>query len=501
MLRGDRVERIDLDAAGGDARSVFGFQPLDGAVWIATDRGLYRYRDGRVARVGLEQGLPVDAVFQMVPDRHGEAWVSSNRGVVRVPLDDLQAVADGRAPRLAHVHRHNEFDGMPSAQGNGSSSPPAILRRDGTLWLASAGGVAGADPARLPRYLGNPPPPAVIESAHRDGQPVDWTVPGVLAGGGRITIAYAGLSYLLPERIRYRTRLLGLDSEWVERGTQRSIEFNGLPPGEYTLEVAAAHPGATGAGTRPAGASACVRCGGSGSTCGSAPALAVLLVLFALYRWRMHRLQARNLRLERQVRERTADLQAQAERPVAIDHERAALLERLREQADAYGRQAREDALTGLGQPPPFRRSARACLRPWRGAADMRCALALLDIDHFKRINDTWSHGTGDAVLREAAELLGAQCRASDLLARLGGEEFALLLPGTLLEEAQLVCERMHANFRAHRGWAGIGELQVTFSAGVVAWRPDDTPETLLERADAALYRAKDGGRDRLEVA
>jgi diguanylate cyclase (GGDEF)-like protein len=499
VLRGDRVERIDLDAAGGDARSVFGFQLQDGAVWIATDRGLYRYRDGRVARVGLEQGLPVDAVFQMIPDRHGEAWISSNRGVVRVPLADLQAVADGRVRRLARVYRHNEFDGMPSAQGNGSSSPPAILRRDGTMWLASAGGVASADPARLPRYLGNPPPPVVIESVQRDGQSIDWTVQRPLTGGGRITVTYAGLSYLLPERIRYRTRLLGLDGEWVERGTQRYVEFNDLPPGEYTLEVTAAHPDGDWS-THPVRWIFSIRpLWWQRLDVRIAAGLGVLLALFVLYRWRVHRFHARNLRLEQQVRERTADLQAQAERLVAIDHERAALLERLREQAEAYGRQAREDALTGLANRRHFDEAlARAFALARRGGHAL--CLALLDIDHFKRINDGWSHGVGDAVLREAAELLGAQCRASDMLARLGGEEFALLLPGTLLEEAQLVCERMHTHFREHRGWAGIEGLQVTFSAGVVAWRPDDTPETLLERADAALYRAKDGGRDRLQV-
>ncbi|MBO9717823.1 MAG: diguanylate cyclase [Pseudoxanthomonas sp.] len=499
VLRGDRIERIDLDSAGGGARSVFGFRAFGDAVWISTDRGLYRYRAGKVSRVGLEQGLPVDAVFQLVPDRRGDAWITSNRGVVRVPLAELQAVADGRAPHLRQVYRYAEIDGMPSAQGNGSSSPPAILRRDGTLWLATAGGVATADPARLPRYLGHPSPPAVIESVHRDGQAVDGSAPQSLAGGGRITATYAGLSYLLPERIRYRTRLLGLDPEWVERGTQRNVEFIGLPPGDYTLEVAAAHPGGDWS-AQPARWAFSVRpLWWQRADVRVATGLAVLLLLFALYRWRTRRYLAHNQQLERLVRERTADLQAQAERLVAVDRERAELLERLREQAEAYGRQAREDALTGLPNRRHFDEAlARAFALARRGGHAL--CLALLDIDHFKRINDTWSHGVGDAVLREVAELLAGQCRGSDLLARLGGEEFALLLPGTLLEEAQLVCERMHAHFRAHRGWAGIEELEVTFSAGVVAWRPDDTPATLLERADVALYRAKDGGRDRLEI-
>ncbi|AKC87523.1 ligand-binding sensor domain-containing diguanylate cyclase [Pseudoxanthomonas suwonensis] len=499
VLRGDRVERLDLDAAGGGARTVFGFQPVGDAVWIATDRGLYRYRDGRVSRVGLEQGLPVDAVFQLVPDRQGEAWIISNRGVVRVALEALRAVADGRSSRLAQVRRHTEIDGLPSAQGNGSSAPPAILRGDGTLWLATAAGVASADPARLPRYLERPPPPAVIESVQRDGQAVDWTAQHALAGGGRITVAYAGLSYLLPERIRYRTRLLGLDGDWVERGTQRNVEFVGLPPGEYTLEVAAAHPGGDWS-AQPARWRFSVRpLWWQRVDVRLVATLAVLLALFTAYRWRLRRYHARNRRLERRVRERTADLQAQAERLVAADRERTELLERLREQAEAYGRQAREDALTGLPNRRHFDEVLARDLALVRRGGHPLC-LAMLDIDHFKRINDSWSHGVGDQVLREAAQVLAAEVRACDLLARLGGEEFGLLMPDTMPEEARRVCERLHAHFRAREGWAGIDGLRVTFSLGLVACRPTDTPASLVERVDAALYRAKHEGRDRLEL-
>ena len=499
VLRGDRVERIDLEAAGGGARSVFGFQAVGDAVWIATDRGLYRWRGGRVARVGLEQGLGVDAVFALVPDRHGQAWISSNRGVLRVPMAELEQVADGRVPRLGQVRRHTEIDGLPSSQGNGSSSPAAILRRDGSLWIATAAGVASVDPARLPRYLDRPPPPVVIESVRRDGRAVDWRVQHALAGGGRIQVAYAGLSYLLPERIRYRTRLLGLDQDWIERGTQRNVEFMGLAPGDYVLEVAAAHP--EGEWTlQPAQWPFSVRpLWWQRLDVRIGAALAVLLALALAYRVRVRRYHARSVRLQQLVDARTAGLQAQAQRLVAADRERTELLERLREQAEAYGRQAREDALTGL----PNRRHfdevlARDFALARRGGHPL--CLALLDIDHFKRINDTWSHGVGDQVLREAAQVMAAQCRGSDLLARLGGEEFALLLPDTLLEEAQLVCERLHAHFRAQAGWAGIEGLRVSFSLGVVARRDDDTPESLVERADTALYRAKDGGRDRVEV-
>jgi len=105
----------------------------------------------------------------------------------------------------------------------------------------------------------------------------------------------------------------------------------------------------------------------------------------------------------------------------------------------------------------------------------------------------------GDQVLREVARLLAASCRDSDLPARLGGEEFALLLNDTALDEAQRVCTRLQGLFHAQRNWAGIDNLRVTFSAGLVQLAADDrTPLLLFQRADKALYQAKSDGRDRI---
>jgi len=497
VLRGDRVERLPLEALA-DARTVFGFQAVGRDVWIATDRGLYRYRDGALARVGLEQGMPVDAVFQLVPDRLGNAWITSNRGILRVPLPALQAAADGRGLPL-RVERYTETDGLPSAQANGSSAPSAILRRDGTLWVATAGGVAAVDPARLQRYLRRPTPPAVIEGVQVGGRDFPWRSRDAVPGGTRVTVAYAGLSYLLPERIGYRTRLAGLDEGWVERGQQRHVEFIGLPPGRYELQVQAAHPGGGWSAAPASWAFEVQPLWWQRDDVRILAVLALLGGLFALYRYMIHRYRAANLRLARLVDARTADLQQQAERLLAVDRERGELLERLREQAEAYGRQAREDALTGLPNRRHFDEAlARDFALARRGGHPL--SLALLDIDHFKRINDTCSHAVGDAVLKELARRLARECRASDLLARLGGEEVALLLPDTSLEEAQAVCERLHARCSGLGGWAGAEGLRVTFSLGVSTCRADDTPEDLLRRADAALYRAKREGRDRVRT-
>ncbi|CTP84081.1 hypothetical protein XTPLMG730_0672 [Xanthomonas translucens pv. phlei] len=491
VLRDGRVQWLPLEPLGG-ARSVFGFQALGRDVWISTDRGLHRYRDGQLARVGLEQGMPVDTVFQLVRDRLGNVWISSNRGVLRTSADALNAVADGRAGRL-QVHRYNEIDGMANAQGNGSSGPSEIVRGDGSVWLVTAGGVSTVDPNRLQRFRQRLPPLAAIENVLLDGHALDWQRQSRLPGATRIAVSYVGLSYLLPERIRYRTKA------WVERGQQRSVEFIGLPPGDYTLHVAAAHPDGAWSTREARWRFSVAPLWWQRRSVQAGAALALLLGLVALYRYLIARYKRRNLRLERLVGQRTGALRLQTERLLQADADKNQLLAELQCQADAFERQAHEDALTTL----PNRRHfdevlVRDVLRAQRSGNPL--CLLVIDIDRFKQSNDGYSHATGDAVLREVGQLLLSACRASDLPARLGGEEFVVLLSDTPLADAERLAARLRDLFHARLRWADAPALRVTFSAGLVAFSGEETPSQLLQRADVALYRAKSGGRDRVCV-
>ncbi len=128
-------------------------------------------------------------------------------------------------------------------------------------------------------------------------------------------------------------------------------------------------------------------------------------------------------------------------------------------------------------------------------------AVALLDIDHFKRINDTLGHGAGDDVLRQMSDKLREVSRLTDVVVRWGGEEFLFAFPGTALEDAAMIVER----FRVHLDVNPIqltnseaAALPVTISGGVAELEENDTLESLVERADDALYKAKESGRNRL---
>lgn len=159
-------------------------------------------------------------------------------------------------------------------------------------------------------------------------------------------------------------------------------------------------------------------------------------------------------------------------------------------------RAAGTDALTGLANRRAFQARIDTEVALARGGG-RRLAIASIDLDHFKRLNDEFGHQMGDEALRLIGAALAARARARDLVARVGGEEIAWLMPGTSLAEALAVAERACEAIRA----VPLGAVSVTASVGVAELADGEEPADLIRRADAALYRAKRLGRDRIEQA
>ncbi len=158
---------------------------------------------------------------------------------------------------------------------------------------------------------------------------------------------------------------------------------------------------------------------------------------------------------------------------------------------------ANTDTLTGVASRKAYEdEAARELARAMRGGPTP--ALVIIDIDRFKSVNDTWGHAAGDTVLREFARVAGEEIRASDRLARLGGEEFVILLPATGEAEARHVAERVRARAAANAVDTLFGTVHYTVSGGVATWRAGESLAQLSARADAALYRAKLTGRNRM---
>ncbi len=215
-------------------------------------------------------------------------------------------------------------------------------------------------------------------------------------------------------------------------------------------------------------------------------------------------LEASKDQLEERVQERTRALEEQKqELREASESLREAglvkehLLQELQAKTEELDRQTKEDSLTGLFN----RRYMDARLATETRRAERfghAITLAMADIDHFKAINDQYSHFVGDEVLRVVADILRKQCRAIDVISRYGGEEFVLCFPETPVDSATVVCEKIRQAM-IDFDWVRLHpELSVTISIGLAGGPPEYDHEKLLLRADSKLYEAKRSGRNRV---
>jgi diguanylate cyclase (GGDEF)-like protein len=194
--------------------------------------------------------------------------------------------------------------------------------------------------------------------------------------------------------------------------------------------------------------------------------------------------------LEERVAERTDELEK-------ANAEKERLIAMLRERSQALERETQEDALTGVAN--------RRCFMQ-RLAAELDVALAvgrplsvaIADLDHFKVVNDELGHPVGDLALRQCAALMRRHCRQSDLIARIGGEEFALILPGMTRADAVTFCDTLRSGVAAHEWRTTHPALAISISIGVAQWDGSAELGELLHAADAQLYTAKRAGRNQV---
>ena len=171
----------------------------------------------------------------------------------------------------------------------------------------------------------------------------------------------------------------------------------------------------------------------------------------------------------------------------------------IREQKEQEHRlQANTDELTGLHNRRSFYREAAMAMYASTNT-QRKLAVIVFDLDSFKSINDRFGHGRGDVILKTFAATAAASVRASDIVGRIGGEEFGALLPGIAAEEAYEIAERIRVNFCEAADQLGMPGLRATVSAGIAALDTDPSLDHLLRLADIALYRAKSEGRNRTE--
>lgn len=506
-------------------------QTQRGELWVGTERGLYRGIDGRYRRVdqppelvpalitsvlpwrgqkmlvatmdaGLfvgtpgtlrqattAQGLPYNSAFALAAD---SSWiyVTSPEGVYRIASGDLERfhVEGGRLVGDMIVQTGDLHPGALRSRCCNGGAQARIARIDGEIWLPTLDGVLRLDTARVRRS--NLSPPVVAETLEHLSVTREGGGPFVLDGrSGDIAISYAGLALQDPTGLRFRYRLVGYDERWRLAGDRRTVYYTNLAPRSYRFEVYA---------TSSAGLDS------------PHPATVVFRLVPPFYRaawfrvllgllacallaagWLGYRRRqlAREHALEELVRLRTAEL------------DRAN--ERLRAANRALVEESHTDALTGLRN----RRFLAHYMANWRRATGdsrpQRLAMVLLDLDHFKRVNDLHGHLAGDEVLRQLAGVLNRVAGEDGIALRWGGEEFMLVMPAEAIADAAQFCERLRAEVGGHDFvHSGTARTRLTGSIGyslfpALADKSDaDDWNLSLELADAALYLIKSSGRN-----
>lgn len=207
----------------------------DGTLWVGTlGGGLGQFQAGKAQFLGAGAGLIDNVISQLIKDQQGWLWIGSSRGLARTREAELLAVLKGRKQE-ALMNRYGRADGLANLQCAAEHQPSAWLTKEGLLRFATSRGVVSVDPAAI--LLNRRPPPLTLETILVDGSEVT-NRPGIKLSHDykKIEFRYTALSFMAPENVLFKRRLLGFDEDWVAADTQRGATYPRLPPGRYTFE-------------------------------------------------------------------------------------------------------------------------------------------------------------------------------------------------------------------------------------------------------------------------
>ncbi|MET0290128.1 MAG: diguanylate cyclase [Pseudoxanthomonas sp.] len=532
-----RLTRFAIDQGLADPRARVLLETRDHRLLIGTYSGLYELEDERIQPVGQDLGFPPDvhvtALYEL-PDGHllagnltretlllfngqrwieldqsrgipanpafsivldkGDLWISGLRGIYRLPLRDLTHAAVSSDTLALHAQpllneRGDRHGGQKGDCCNGAGNARGFIA-DGAYWLPTRDGLVALE---IDAVGGNPVPPTpLVERVQIQGQwrdvqaGGDWTLP---AHARDLRFEFTALTFQAPEHADIRYRLLGYDRQWMtlEDIQQRSVNYTNLPPGHYAFEVIGVNNSGVASAT-PARLAFEVQPYFYEQTWFRVLAVLTGLLLVLLgYIWVSRRFMRQHAVLEALVHQRTRALEEANERletltltdPLTGLHNRRYLTRQIPLDLAFYSRDAGVDLQTDA------------------------VIFGLLDVDHFKRINDTWGHDAGDRVLQQLAQCLRHLSRKGDYVIRWGGEEFLMVFRPMPRAQLRTLGERICNYIAEHAFDIGNGApIQVTVSLGLMEYPPfPDAPrllgwEQMVALADRALYEVKTHGRN-----
>ncbi len=485
-LASGRIETINADPANPEtlpAPLISSLvNDLQGRLWVGTFGGGIAVMTGRdpaghpqFRRIGVAEGLPHPNVDRLLRDSAGMIWASTDDGLAVIDPNDFNVRAIGQA--------------------NGAVLTVYWVKSGATdLWgeplFGAKGGLAVVQPG--PPAAASPPAPVAVTDIRIAGRSVAG---GRFNGAGSaeplllthdansVALEFSALDFTAPEHDRYAYRLEGFDRDWTQTdATRRVAAYTNLPPGDYVLKLRGSNRDGEWAPPEreiPIRVLPAWRQTVWARLAFAAIILATLLAAMAEFvRRRTAYLRRRQAELEQLVAARTADLRAANDRLSEL---------------------ATTDPLTGCANRRRFMERARELVAIGRGRTPV--SLAIMDLDNFKLINDSHGHPVGDEVLCAAARISRDHVRATELVGRIGGEEFAILMPNTRIAEALGLAERLRSALADAEIWAGGRKIRTTASLGLAEQQEGEEIDSLYARADAALYAAKQAGRNRVVIA
>lgn len=207
-----------------------------GVLYIGTRAGLCRLENGKFTNYTTQNGLIDNRINYILEDDMGYLWLAGRTGISRVAKKEITNFARGKIDRI-HPVFYNEQDGMNTQWCNRSG----VKSRDGKLWFATSKGLVTIDPANIKTNI--LPPPVIIEGLKVDGENVDLRAKGnplvLPPGSERLEFSFTGLSFVTPRKVKFKLKLEGYDTNWLDNGNARTTTYTHLSPGEYTLNVIA----------------------------------------------------------------------------------------------------------------------------------------------------------------------------------------------------------------------------------------------------------------------
>ncbi len=479
--QGGQWKQIGRDITG--ERSVLNVIPSpDGSYWFGTDKGVIVLSSrGEWSVIDSSQGLTSEIVYLIGFDVLGNTWIGGNAGLNLFRDGEFEGhfdYQDGLAD--------NELNGFGFANDNA-----------GLAWFCTMRGISCINPTEIEKNTAVPR--IAITGVEINGTRQEMvfgvqsgvTTPLVLENDqNSLKFKFSALTYVNPSRVRYTCFLEGYDTNWSYPQSERTAPYPKLPPGEYVFHVRCENGDEVWSETLSFPFS--IKFAIYQKTWFHLLLAAIgVLLMFGLFDFRTRRMQKRNRELEDLIHQRTKEL-AEANRELQV-------LSSLDPLTGLYNRRffkekIKEDVAFSIRQ--HIRRRNRREVRDTLG-------FFMLDIDHFKELNDTEGHDAGDIVLKEVARRLKETIRASDVISRWGGEEFLLLSKENNAHDAVVLAERLRRSIADMPFQVNGKSVTKTVSMGFCIFPPCPavpdlfTWEETVQIADEALYASKRAGRDR----